>query len=370
MAPESAVPGVELRPIAIPVSTESADAADFVEMARQRNLTYREISGHADHDVAPAELLPFYRPSAYQERLVWLVLDRGEPVGRVGVDLPLEGGSVVAECQIELRRHSWGRGIGTAAHALVERVARAHGRTVLQTWAEHHAHADAAVPWLDAPTGFGSLPVDHSARFLLRHGYALEQVERNSALDLGADPEHLRRLRDEALAAASGYRVVQWVAPTPPDYVADYAWMKSRMVTDAPAAGLQFDEEAWDADRVAVHDARALDAGRTVQVTAAQHIASGRLCAFNELAIGPDHAGVSHQEDTLVLAEHRGHRLGMLVKTEGLLAWRERFPGSPRVLTYNAEENRPMLDINEAIGFVPLAYEGAWKKTLSSSAAS
>ena len=136
------------------------------------------------------------------------------------------------------------------------------------------------------------------------------------------------------------------------------------MPTHVPPAAPEFDEETWDAARIALHDDRYLQGGNTVQVTAAQHISTGELCGFNDLVIGKDRTRTTHQEDTLVLAEHRGHKLGLLVKCAGLLSWRQVAPESPHVITYNAEENRPMLDINEAIGFAPVSYEGAWKKIL------
>ena len=117
-----------------------------------------------------------------------------------------------------------------------------------------------------------------------RNGYALEQVERNSALDLAGSFDDVEQLLAEARAAATGYRVVQWFAPTPPEFVDGYAWMKSRMSTDAPAAALEFDEETWDAARIARHDSQVHRRRAALMlVTAAQHIETGELCAFNEL---------------------------------------------------------------------------------------
>lgn len=352
---------IQFRPLTVPASVDAADAGDFLEMVRVRNAIYREISGHDDHRFSAEELLPHYQPSEYETRLAWVIVAEGDIIGRIGLDLPHEEDSKVAYWLIELLHDNWGRGIGSAAYELVERTAREHGRTVLQSWAEHPA---AEGERLAPPTGFGDIPRDHVARFFLRHGYALEQVERNSAFDLTGSFDEVARLLAAAQEAAEGYRVVQWFAPTPEEFVPGYAWMKSRMSTDAPAADLEFDEEAWDAARIAEHDERYTSAGRTLLVTAAQHIGTGELCAFNELVIGKDRTEATHQEDTLVLKEHRGHKLGTLVKCAGLLAWRDVAPDSHRVITYNAEENRPMLDINEAIGFAPIAYEGAWKKVL------
>ncbi len=352
----------EFRPLTIPSDIDAADAADFIAVTRTRNAIYREIAGDDDDAMTPEQLLPHYQPDPDETRLAWAIVVGEAVIGRVGVDLPLEAGSKNAFWLIELLRAHQGRGIGTAGHELVERTARAHGRTVLQSWADH---PDAAGPRLEAPTGFGSIPEDRPARFYARHGYRLEQIERKSALDLTSGGADIERLHARAVAASAGYRIEQWLAPTPDRHIDGYAWAKSRMSTDAPSAGMEFDEESWDADRVRRHDQRYLDGGQTALVTVAVHEESGRIVAFNELVIGADRTTATHQEDTLVLREHRGHRLGLLVKTAGLIRWREIAPESPRVITYNAEENRPMLDINEALGFRPVAYSGAWKKVLA-----
>jgi GNAT superfamily N-acetyltransferase len=354
--------GLELRPLSIPATVDAPNAADFVEMTHVRNRIYREIAGHDDERISPAELLPAYAPSPHEIRLVWLPVLDGRIVGRVGLDIPQEPGSSVAFARIELLREVWGRGIGSVAYRLLEDTVRAHARTIVQAWVEHPS-ADG--PRLEPPTGFGSIPDDRAARFARGNGFTLEQVERISALDLAADDSRVDALLARARIAAAGYRIVQWELPTPDEFVDGYAAMKARMVTDAPAAALVFDEETWDAERIRRHESIYLDAGRTMLVTAAQHAETGDLVAFNELVVGADRTEATHQEDTLVRADHRGHRLGMLVKCAALVAWRDIAPASPRVITYSAEENRPMLDINEAIGFAPIAYEGAWKKVLS-----
>ncbi|MDD7929802.1 GNAT family N-acetyltransferase [Microbacterium thalli] len=354
-------PQLELHPLHIPAHVDDADAADFREMTHVRNIVYREITGSDDNDLRPDELLPHYRPAPDEIRLIWVARWNGRIVGRAALDLPLEQGSDTGVWLIELLAEVHGHGIGTAAYAVIEGAAREHGRRTLQSYAEH---PNAPGPRIAAPTGFGDIPLDRRARFFLRQGYELQQIERKSALDLRAASATVDRLLDEARAASGGYRVVQWTAPTPAEHVDGYAWLKSRMSTDAPAGGMAIDEEAWDAARVQRHDARYLEAGQTLFVTAAQHVATGELVAFNELMIGSDRSRATFQEDTLVSAAHRGHRLGLLVKCAALVAWRDIAPASPRVITYNAEENRPMLDINERIGFAPLSYEGAWQKVL------
>jgi len=352
-----------LHPLVLPARADAAPTETIRAYADVRNRSIRDATGRTDDDVAPESLLPMLRSNPEYTRTQWYVTEGDEIVGVATLNIMADSGGTTAITIISLLRSAWGRGLGSSVLPHLESAARDAGVSRLLAWVEHPS---SDVEPLPSPTGFGEIPRDHHARFLLRHGFSLEQVERVSMLRWSdAAQGRIRGARAVAEQAADGYRVVQWMLPTPPEHVAGYAWMKEHMSTDVPDADLGMPAEKWDADRVARHDDRYAQRGISVLVTAAEHIASGELCAYNELAIDADTSVVSHQEDTLVLASHRGHRLGMLVKTAGLMTWRTAYPDSPGVITYNAEENRPMLDINEAIGFVPVSYVGAWKKELT-----
>ncbi|WP_298040649.1 GNAT family N-acetyltransferase [uncultured Microbacterium sp.] len=356
-------PSAVLRPLELPARADAGPTPLLRAYAEVRNRTIKETSGREDDALSPEELLPVLYDSIASKKRQWCIEEDGETIGCVATAMLQDGDADTALGVISILKARTGRGIGTAALTALEGALRVEGIRHLMGWVEHHGDGS---DMLHSPTGFGAVPRDGAARFLDRRGFRLEQVVRTSAWSPdAASLAHLRRARETAQAHASDYRVVQWMLPTPDEFVEGYAWMKSRMSTDVPDAELGTPVEVWDTTRVRELEAHHAAKGFAVQVTAAQHVATGELCAFNELAIrASDPADTSHQHDTLVLAGHRGHRLGMLVKTAGLLGWHARYPRSPKVLTYNAEENRPMLDINETLGFAPIAYEGAWKKEL------
>lgn len=81
----------------------------------------------------------------------------------------------------------------------------------------------------------------------------------------------------------------------------------------------------------------------------------------------PDFEGIefAFQQDTLVAAEHRGHGLGLRVKLANLDALAARNPALRRIHTQNAQENGPMLAINDALGYRSEGAAGVWQKVLT-----
>lgn len=65
-----------------------------------------------------------------------------------------------------------------------------------------------------------------------------------------------------------------------------------------------------------------------------------------------------------VLRDHRGHRLGQLVKAVNLRALRAELPEVERVVTWNAEQNAAMLRVNRALGPRTVGVATDWQKHL------
>lgn len=352
-----------ITPLVVPDSLDDADAAEFLAYGELNRLICDEAVGLPDLAPDAAQMLPAWHDSTDMLQTGFVARADGRIVGMVTVSFAQEAEAHAAEIDLLVPAEHWGHGVEEALLSRAEDEARAHGRSVLQIWSLHRP--DEADRMLVPRTGWGRIPSIPLSDLCEAHGFTLEQVERNSEFDLRADPAPLRAALAEAREfAGADYRVLEWMMPTPPELRDGFAAVLARLSTDAPSGDMDFVAEVWDAERVVRREAQLTGAGQTVSVVAVQHVPTGDLVAYNELLIAADRAGVTHQFGTLVSKDHRGHRLGMIVKCANLLRWRELMPQSAVVSTFNAEENRPMLSINEAIGFVPVSYAGAWQKKI------
>ena len=119
--------------------------------------------------------------------------------------------------------------------------------------------------------------------------------------------------------AADGYSLVRWDGRAPDEYLGRYAEVENAMADAPHDAGEE--PEVWDADRVReqIDDLRERR-GRRVYTLAALHDASGEMAAVTAVETDPDNPEWGHQQLTAVIRQHRGHRLGLLVKT-AMLDW-------------------------------------------------
>lgn len=349
--------------VVIPTHLDDPDGEDFRDVADVLSRALVHDLGRDHLRWVASEMLPRWHDQTYQLQGGFLARRDGVAVGAVTYSGPREAGARELEFDLLAAPEARGQGIETALLERMVTEARELGRGVLQTFSLHPLGWNGAA--LTPPTGFGEIPVDEQSQLYLDHGFTLQQVDRNSLFDLTGDLDAVRRrLLDAEAIAGPDYRTVTWTSPTPPEYEDGYAFVLSRMSTDTPASGLTYTEEVWDAERVRRRDVKLAAGGLLLSVAGVVHVPTGRLVAYNELSIGADRSRATDQYGTLVVREHRGHRLGTIVKCANLLRWRDIVPTSPVISTFNAEENRPMLDVNEALGFEAVAGGGAWRRDL------
>ena len=174
----------------------------------------------------------------------------------------------------------------------------------------------------------------------------LESIRRQQ--DVRALPAGLLdSLRATAEESAVGYSLVSWTGTVPGDRLGQVASVVNAM-NDAPHD--EGTEPAiWDAARV--RDRWNGRSGHREYTVAAIHGATGDMAAIAHVNVHPQTPEWGSIAITAVARQHRGHRLGLLVKvaiTEQLIAAE---PDLRRISTLNAASNRYMIAVNEMLGY-------------------
>ena len=355
---------ISIEPVTLPPDLDAPEAADFLAVAGLFNAQQREFWGNDDFHGSAQSQLAGRASTATRQRVLLAARSGGDIVGVAQVNLPLTDNLHAATVNVVVAPAARRRGVGTRLYAAAEELAAADNRRTLIAATEHLLmRTDARGTAASGPSSF--IPHDAAAAFAARQGFQLELVDRVSRLEL-AECRAGAGLQEQAAAAAgAGYEPVFWQGACPEDLLEPYAQLRQKMSTDAPQGGLDLAEEAWDEARVREAEEKARSMGFEVLVSAVRHRSSGELAGHTVLEVFGNNPAVVYQGDTLVLESHRGHRLGMLLKAANQERLQQLNPEARRVYTWNAEENRYMLSINEQLGFRTIGYTGEWQKVLA-----
>ncbi|NYI58957.1 GNAT family N-acetyltransferase [Cellulomonas soli] len=337
--------GVTLRTMPVPADLGAPDAWLLHGQVDTVNAVHLDAWGTLDRSRTVNETLAMLRQQSYADKIRIVAVDDRLPgpaedparvVGHATLNLPRQGSTDLGRLGLGVRPSHRRRGIGSALHDTVLDVLRTHGRSRVATTSHQRSEPTGSEPAVAAGTGSGRVHADDpSVRFAQHRGWSLEQVARLS--------------------------VVRWGARCPDRWVEQLAALRSRMATDAPTGGVTLQADVWDAARVRADEHVQAARGVEQLVTAVEHVPTGTLVAFTILTAPTHTPQYAHQSETLVLREHRGHRLGLLVKTVNLQRLAEVHPAVRRVGTWNAEENAPMLAINTTLGFRPAGGGATWQ---------
>lgn len=313
---------------------ESASRLDFPDDAPLSRRTYSSSLDHPEYG---------FVDEFYVARI------NGAVVGAVKLELPQLDNTDNALLYLVVRVDHRREGIGRALFDYARTRARELGR--------------ARIIFEVRETYPGKLELSSAAlEFAQSIGATRALLEVRRRLNLSAlDDEHLARLEADADAAAAGYRLVTWSDAAPDDLMDGLVVLESRMSTDAPMGDLAWGQESVDRDRLRAMEKMLGIWGRSAWNVAAVHELTGDVAGTTRIVADDDVPEQAWQWNTIVLPDHRGHRLGILMKLANLRQLRQLRPSAQSVDTWNAEDNPHMVSVNVAIGFEIREYEGEWQ---------
>jgi GNAT superfamily N-acetyltransferase len=230
-----------------------------------------------------------------------------------------------------------GSGIGSALLAAVEQAARADARTTV-------------LGMVTVPVDFALDSGHHDLDFARHRGYAVAGTEEVKLADLASTEGDWPALAAHAAEKAAGYELVCWTDRAPEEHVAEIARLYSRFLGEIPLGEVALQPATWTVERIRESEERWQASGRH-QVLVAAVATDGTLAGYTNLFVldgQPERAGI---DSTLVLPEHRGHRLGLALKVRLHQETRARHPEVTRIATGNADVNSWMNAVNDQLAY-------------------
>jgi GNAT superfamily N-acetyltransferase len=273
----------------------------------------------------------------------WLATDEAAcPIGCYLLRLPERENTTMGNCSLtvapDVRHAGWGRQL--LGHCAEQ--ARIAGRDRLSAEVR------------DGSAG---------AAFAAAAGATAGIAEVIRVLDVGGElAARLPALRAEAARHAVGYSLVSWTGRTPEEYLDHIVRLEGAMADAPHDPGVE--TWNWDVDRLRKYEDVMFSHGIARYVVAARHDVTGELAAFTAVGTEAGTPDWGFQFGTMVLAGHRGHRLGLLVKVVMLEWLTEAEPAIRRILTGNAGANAYMIAINEQLGFAVVDTYRSWELDL------
>jgi GNAT superfamily N-acetyltransferase len=291
----------------------------------------------------PAALVAYRTPSSSFERHPFTAVEDGAVIGTNQVMLPQRDNTHIAYMGPGVRPSHRGRGIGAALLEHGLEFVRSSGRSTV-------------IIEVNRPMTESGGPGECAARtMLVKYGFTDASVELHRVLDLPVPADRLDELDTETSARRGDYRIIRFAGTVPDELMAGYCHLQEAFNSEAPLGDLDIEPEVWDVARVREREDLLRRSGRYERAAAAV-APDGAMVALTEMMTTEHQPELGWQSGTLVLREHRGHGLGMAIKVANLRAFQAEFPQVRVVHSWNAEENGPMVAINDRLGFRPVEY--------------
>ena len=274
-------------------------------------------------------------PNPYYRRTFLAAVDDGRTVGVADLGGSAGDNEHLADVEINVLADHRRRGIGRELWNEADRRRRADGRTSVC--------GEVCIP-------VGVTP-GTSAAYAFAETMGFSTVHREDQLVLRLPPEEgfVGAVSAAVEGRAAAYEIVTWGNRCPDEHAAAFCEMKTTMSNDMPIGEIDYEPIVYDEQRLRVQEERA-KGSFDLLTAAARQPRTTNLVGYSQLYL-PHGEDYVLQDDTLVMPDHRGHRLGAALKLKTLEILLRDHPDRTRIHTWTDPENVAMYRTNTALGF-------------------